>query len=186
MINLLYIFLALVIIKLVINLNKYYQCKRYLNKYHNWRANTDPDWQLVENKSNVIKLFKDAGLEDSIFSFETPVGLSHVGVRDASFFDNFPNNRIDIVRRTDAYFHQAIGIYRSRMLELFNPNYWIEFIIYLPRQVFNYLGISHESVILKVFQLLYWLIVAVITILYALYSPEINILGRDWINKVLS
>ncbi len=184
MANILYIFviifIVMVIVKLPINLYKYFLCKQYLDKYNNWLTNTD--WQLVQDKSQVIKLFKDANLQDSKFQFEALVGQSHIATGNAWVFDNFPSYREEVVGRTIGYFHQAIGVYRSKSVEVFNPFYWIELIIYLPKHVLNYLGVLPESVIVKIIQLLYWLV----SILYLLYATEINVFIKEWISKLIS
>ena len=141
---------------------------------------------MTEHKSHVIKLFKDAGLKDSTIQFAEPLGLSHIASGNALVFEQFPNNREDVFVKTKGYFHQAIGVYRSRALEVFSVFYWIESIIYLPIHIFNYLGVSPESQFTKIFQLFWWFGAAVISIFYALYSPEINILLREWISKMIS
>ena len=184
MLKLIYVFLGYGIIKLLINFNKYYQCKDYLNKYNEYLEN--PYWELSEHKSHVIKLFKDAGLKDSTIQFIKPLGLSHVAHGNAWVFDQFPNDREEVVGKTIDYFHQAIGVYRLRAREVFNPLYWIEFIIYLPKHVFNYLGVSPESVVIKIAQLIYWSVATVVSIICALYTPEIDMFLKDWISQLIS
>lgn len=185
MLKLMYFFLGYGLIKLLINASKYYKCKHYLNKYIEWLSN--PDWELSEHKFHVIKLFKDAGLEDSTIQFVTPLGMSHVASGNAWVFAQFPSySSEEIIAKTRGYFHEAIGVYRSRAREVFNPIYWIEFIIYLPKHIFNYLDVPPECVITKIGQLIYWLIVTSSSIFYALYTTEINALIREWLNKIIS
>lgn len=171
-------------IKLFLNSYKYYQCKSYLNKYLKWLKK--PSWELSEHKSDVIKLFKDAGLKDSSIQVTEQIVYSHLSVGNVSVFYQFPSNREEFVGITRRYFHQAIGVYRSRAWEVFNPFYWIEFIIYLPKQFLNYVGVSPESIIVKMFQLIYWSVATVLSILYALYTPEINMLVKEWISRLIS
>ena len=147
---------------------------------------TEPYWELSEHKSHVIKLFKDAGLKDSTIQFVKPLDFSHVASGNAWVFDQFPNNREEVVGRTIDYFHQAIGVYRSRALEVFNPFYWIEFFIYLPKHVLNYLGFSPESVIIRIAQIIYWSAATVVSLIYALYTSEINMFVKNWINQLIS
>ena len=181
MLKLIYVFLGYCLIKLLINSSKYYKCKHYLNKYLEWLSN--PYWELSEHKSNVIKLFKDADLEDSTIQFATPLGMGQVATGNAWVFDQFPSHREEVVGKTRNYFHQAIGVYRSRALEVFNPIYWVEFIIYLPKHIFNYLGVPPDGVIIKIFQLIYWLVATLVSIFYSMYTTEINELIREWLIK---
>ena len=182
--KLMYVFLGYCLIKLLINSSKYYQCKHYLNTYIEWLAK--PNWELSEYKSRVIKLFEDAGLKDSTVQFATPLGFSQVATGNAWVFDQFPSYREEFVGKTRNYFHQAIGVYRSRALEVFNPLYWIELIIFLPKHIFNYVGVSLEGIIIKIAQLIYWLICIMVSMMYTLYTPEINMFFRDWINQLIS
>jgi len=165
MLKLIYVFLGYCLIKLLINYSKYYECKQYLDKYLKWVLN--PDFKLSEHKSHVIKLFKDAGLENST------IQRGNVATGDVWVFEQFSSYADDeVVEKTREYFHQAIGVYRSRALEVFNPIYWIEFIIYLPKNIINYLGGPPESIITKIIQLIYWLG----SIFYAL----------EWLSKIIS
>ena len=184
MINLLYLFLGIVGLKLFINLSKYIQCKRYRNKYSRWLQGSKEELSLFEHKSQVIKLFKDAGVKDSAVGVAQPVGYGQIRLGNASVFANFPHRREDIVVSTLRMFSEAVGVYRSRTLEAFNPLYWIEFIRNLPRHILSYLGVSSESVVIKIFQLIYWIVGAVFSFLVALYKPEIEKLVRDLMSKL--
>ncbi|KAA3659973.1 MAG: hypothetical protein DWQ10_07675 [Calditrichaeota bacterium] len=181
--NLLYIFVIIILLKLLFNISKYIQCKRYLKKYLDWLENQT--WRMTEYKSRVIKLLKDAEVKDSYVGFAEPLGLGQIQTGSLSVMSNFPNAREDIVSLMLTMFHQAIGVYRSRIKDSFNPLYWIEFVLTLPKQVFGYLGIPAESLITKIVQLLYWIIAAVTSILFALYKPEIGKLVREWLKKVI-
>jgi len=184
MINLLYLFLVAVVLKLLINLAKYIQCKRYRNKYSRWLAHPKRELSFPEYRSQVIKLFRDAGISDSYLPSAEFVGYGQVATGSASVFKNFPHNRADMVQATARMFDEAVGVYRSRVLETFNPLYWIEFIINLPKHILSYLGVSSESVVIKIFQLIYWIVIAVFGFLIALYKPEIEKFVRDLISKL--
>jgi hypothetical protein len=184
MINLLYFFLVVAGLKLLINLSKYIQCKRYRSWYLRWLVNRKGELSFVEHRSQVIKLFKDAGISDSCLPTAEFVGYGQIATGDASVFHNFPHNRRDMVVATVRMFDEAVGVYRSRTLEVFNPFYWIEFIINLPKHILSYLGVSSESVVIKILQLIYWIAGVVVGFLIALYRPEIEKFVRDLISKL--
>lgn len=184
MINLLYIFLVILLLKLLINLSKYVQCKRYRDKYLEWLLKGQT-WQLVEHKSQVIKLFEDAGVEDSVCGVAEPLGYGRILTGGVSVFANFPSGREDFASITMRMFHQAIGVYRSRMLQTFNPLYWLESVINLPKQVLSYLGVPPESTVIKIAQLIYWIVGSLLSFLFALYRSEIERLVKDWISKLI-
>lgn len=185
MINLLYLFLIVVGLKLLINLSKYIQCKRYRDKYFRWLADPKMELSLSQHKSQVIKLFRDAGVKDLSVGVAEPMGFGQIRVGSTSVSANFPHRREDIVNMTYRMFEEAIGVYRSRALEAFNPVYWIEFVINLPKHILSYLGVSPESVVIKTFQLIYWAVGVVVSFLAALYKPEIEKLVRDFISSKL-
>ena len=96
-------------------------------------------------------------------------------------WDNITVTTDDVPRRVAAMFHNAIGAYRSRMWETINPLYWIESVINLPKLALTHLGVPAESVIVKISQLLYWLVAAAVGFLYAVYKTEIDELVKAWL-----
>lgn len=113
-----------------------------------------------------------------------PLGYVYVRTGGASIFQNFPNAREDYAHSVVRMFHQATGVYRSRMIETFNPLYWIEAVINLPKQLLNYLGLPSESIVIKIAQLMWWIAGAVFGFVYALYRPELEAVIKNWLGKV--
>jgi len=79
--------------------------------------------------------------------------------------------------------YEAIGFCRDRLLETFNPAYWIEAVIYLPRKMLAYVGLSPESLAARILQVIYWVLSAVWTLSYAAYNHQIGDLLRRSIKK---
>lgn len=52
--------------------------------------------------------------------------------------------------------------------------YWIEALIYLPREVLGYLGVSAESAFVKVAQIIWWITTTLLGLLLILYRPELR------------
>jgi len=184
MLNLIYIFLIIVVIKFLLNLPKYFQCKYYLNKYHDYLSNDNNGWDFVESKPNVVKLIKGAGVNDSTLPIVTPIGYGKLMTANVSVFDNLTSKRVDVVEMTLSLLHQAIGVYRLRMFETFNPLYWIEFVLNLPKEILVFLGVSTESLVLKIAQLLYWGAGLIVAFLLTLYRVELETFVRDWISRL--
>ena len=182
MFSLLYIFLAIASLKFLLNLSKYLQCKHYLKKYHHFVTEDKTGWGFTESKPQIVKLFKGAGIQDSIIPHAEPVGWGHISTGHASVFSNMTRLRQDVVSLVLDMFHQAIGVYRARMIETFNPLYWVEFIINLPREILIYLGVSAGSVIVKISQLVYWISAFIMSFLFALYRTELEAFFRSWID----
>ena len=181
--RLLYLFIIVLLLKLFINVSKYVKTKWYLQKYYEWLQNGGTS--LLENKTTIIKLLKDAGIKDEIVGSAEPVGFGYVRTGNASVFDNFPNAREDVFGVTRRMFHDAIGVYRSRIFETFSPLFWIEFVINLPKRFLTYLGLSPESIVIKLSLLFWWIFAAVFGFVYALYKSEVENAVRTWMGKII-
>lgn len=182
--NLVYAFLLIASFKIVINTLRYLQCQRYLRMYFGYLAN--PEWGIVQHKSHVIKLIQGADIRESYRGVVEPMGWGQLSMVNAPVLENFPNRREDFVGITLSMFHQAIGTYRSRIFETFNPIYWIELVINLPKNLLSYLGVPAESILTKVAQVTWWVAGSVFTFFLALYRTEINQFIKDWIQQLLS
>jgi hypothetical protein len=95
MINLLYIFLGIVLLRFIVNLSKLVRSRIFLNQYLNWL--NEQNFKMFEHKSQVIKLLKGAGVQDSVRPVIQPAGDGGVAKGEVSVFDNFPDGREDFV-----------------------------------------------------------------------------------------
>jgi hypothetical protein len=184
MTKLLVAFVAIILYKFVNNFIRYGQCKYFLKKYHEYLEK--PTWAFEECAPTIIKLFERAGIEDSKVPYIHPAGLGYVSTGHASVFSNLLATREDVVNVVLHQFHRAIGTYRSRMLEAFNPLYWIEFVTYLPKHIITYLGVPRESAITKVLQVLYWVLAPLLGTAYALFKIEIDQFLKDFIKSLIT
>jgi hypothetical protein len=178
----LYILIATLAIRFILNLSRYLRTKKYHDLYVEWlvvKRSTKP----VEMRAQVVGLLKDAGVNDSLVGAVQPYGFGYVGTSNASVMDNFPNAREDIATLTNAMFLQAVGTYRSRMIDTLNPLRWIEWAIFLPRNTLRHLGVSADGVVIKLAQIVWWIIAAMVGFSYALYKPELESLIKGWIAR---
>jgi hypothetical protein len=139
----------------------------------------------VQNKLQIVRLFKNAGIQDQTLPSIDPIGFGYVQTSHPTVFNNLTFKRNDFVNATIGMFYESIGVYRYRMLETINPLYWIESIIFLPKTLLNYLGVSPESVVIKIVQLFYWVISAFILFFLGLYRAEFENIVRDLIAKII-
>ncbi len=155
-----WIFLVCIIVyKVLINLYKYVELNSYYSDYQKYLANEKN--HCSRNKNQAIKLIKNAGVVDNYVPISQPSGYGTIATISASVFTNYPtNSNIFAGGMLDA-FDAALGTYRSRIIESFNPLFWIETILFLPRNLLDYLGISKESIAYKlcnlIFTFLWWL-----------------------------
>ncbi len=175
------VIVSLLLLKFVLNLARFVRMKRYLEKYKKWHSTRDE--KFLESKSQVVRLVRDAGVSDQRISVSEHVGYGNLRVTEASVMDNFPHLSQDMSSAAQRLMREAIGTYRARMRETFNPLYWIEYLVYLPREVLDYLGVPAESIFVKVLQIVWWAIGTILSLLYVVYRPEIRVLIERWITS---
>jgi hypothetical protein len=182
--QLLFIFLACVLIKLFYNAYYYCLAKSYFAKFNQYLKNAvddKSDWTIQENKHKIINIFLHAGLKDTTLSVIEPGGYGLVKTINISLFDNIPLLRNDIPSIVVQFFKESIGVFRNRMVDAVNPIYWLESLVFLPKKIFNYLGVSADSLFIRSFQVIWWLIVAAGTIIGIVFNPEF----RAWLSTHL-
>jgi hypothetical protein len=70
--NLLIAFIVILVIKFVINLSRYINCQRYFSHYDDFLKH--PSWKIQEDSMQIVKLFKEAGVEDSLVTHVEELG----------------------------------------------------------------------------------------------------------------
>lgn len=179
--KLILIFLICDICKILYNAYYYYLAKKYLAKYNQYVQNyvdNESDWSIQENKHRIIGIFQRAGLKDSNLSFIEPGGFGFVKTVNCSLFDNIPLINKEVLSLVVQFFKESIGIFKHRMFDSINPVYWVETFIFLPKKTFSYLGMSADGLLIKIFQVSWWLVVAASTIIGIIFNPEL----RMWLS----
>jgi len=161
------------LLRFVLNFSKYLRTRWYYWRYKRWLQSSQ-GMKLRESRGQVVKLFREAGVEDSFVSHAQHIGYGKLSIKEVSVFANFPNSREDFAAPLLAMFLESIGTYRARMLESLNPLYWIEAIVYLPRTVMGYLDLPTKGTGIKILQLVWWIVCAASTTALALYTLEIR------------
>jgi len=175
----LFLFGFLFLFKLINNLIEYIRCKHYLNKYYDFMSK-EITWEFEELVPQIKELFKNAGIQDASFPHAQLAGCNQVFTGAASVLSNITHPRIEIRFSVIQMFHRAIGVYRSRILDTINPLYWIRLIVYLPKRLLSYVGVSPDRILVKVSQVVYW----GLTFIYVIFETEINQFLKDFIRSV--
>ncbi|MBI2032336.1 MAG: hypothetical protein HYT09_01695 [Candidatus Levybacteria bacterium] len=163
--------LFLVSLKVLYNLYYFWTAERYYKEYKEY-VKDSKSWFIKEHRQQIVKLFKKAGLEDTNQPDVEPIGYGLVSTGSFSVYRNLALLRNDIVIIINGQFREALGIYKQRIFEAFNPIYWVEQLIFLPRIIFSYLGIKSTNVIVKSAQLIWFLIGAVSIIVGIFFNKE--------------
>lgn len=111
-----------------------------------------------------------------------PVGLGRAVQYNASVKEQFPSRIHDFALQTNKMFYEAEGVFLARAKEAFNPLYWIDFVIFLPKHFMAYLGADTEKLLTKILQAVYFLVAGIWSLLLQLY-PDIF---RTLLEKLIS
>ena len=166
------IFLFILILRSLINAVRYLQTKDYLDQYFEWLR--DKTWNYIEKRAKAISLLHNANIKDLRVENVELAGYGLVSTSTISVFDNFPHDRKDIASAMIKKFHEAMGVYKQRIWESFSPLFWIQWLIYLPRNIFRYLDLNPERIIIKIVQIVYWILGLLISLIWILYHEEIT------------
>lgn len=152
-----YMFALLIAYKFIKNLSNFYKVKK-IEKYFLTIYTENPNQLVYETKNEIITLFKNAGIEDELIPVTQPMGYGKLASFNASTFKCYPTALNIFAASQLQMFSNAIGVYKKRMYEAINPLYWIETFFFLPKTIFQYLGINTKTILVKIFNLIYWLI----------------------------
>lgn len=105
-------------------------------------------------KSEVLSLFKKAKIKDSHFPVTQHVGYNYLAKITASVWATFPSKIEYVAVTIDSMFDEAIGYYRKNIFNSFNPLFLIEKVLFFPKAILDYLGLSPEHRSTKILNLL--------------------------------
>lgn len=179
LIKIIYIFSTLVVLKALYNLYYFLLSRKFLSKYENYIKNSE-EWYIIENKQKIVTIIKKAGIEDSYRPYVEPVGYWRIVEGNISVFKNLDSRREDIMQLVYSILREINSIFKSRIIDSFNPVYWIETVIYLPRTILFYFGVKADNTIVKIFQIIWWILVFVSTIVSIFFNQEFI----DWIENI--
>jgi len=170
-------FLLCLALTVFYNAYYYFLAKRYFAKYNKYIDNMvaeKSDWTIQENKHRIISIFKRAGLKDFNTSAAEPAGLGMMKTVHYSFFDNIAFQNTKVAGLVIQYFKEAMGVFENRIYDSINPICWIETLVFLPRKIFKYLGVGADSLLIKIFQVLWWLVGAASTVIGIVFNAEFH------------
>lgn len=174
-----YIASFVIIIKILVNLRKLIQCKNFYNLYKDYL--TKKDQKFLGYMPIIKKLFYEAKIKEPMITIMEPTGFGYVLSGQTSLFNNMQLLRKDVVTLTNICFQQAVTIFMQNIKDALNPFYWLDFIVFLPRHIAIYLDLSFPKAVIKIFQVIYWLI----GFAYSVYSSEFNSFFKSLIGRLI-
>ena len=184
MYKLIVILLFFIAYSLAWNYYSYSKCKSLYGSYKKYldamSSKAKYEGDIYSKKIEIIRLFDRAGVSHLCFPDVSFAGYGNFARQIVDPLDNLFNIDERIVGSVMLSFESAIGEYHQRMLNSINPLYWIRTLIFLPRTIFEYLGVKPDSVIVKLFQIIYW----ILNVIYAVYSDRINPLIQSLLSNL--
>lgn len=174
------IFLLLLLfwfIRLIMNIYYFMHTLDLFEKYKQYISNEFNN--AIQYKSEILSIFKKADIQDSYINAIDPIGFGYMQTGRLSVFENMFIDRVDVAKIIINDFEIAIGTYRSRIMQNFNPIFWIECLIFLPKKITNYLGFNSNTLVTRIFQLIYW----ILSTFYAIYNEQINEFIQDFLSN---
>lgn len=156
LLKLLIILGILLILRFIVCLNRLIQIKRYHKSYQDYLKN--PTFSFSEKKPQIINLFKNAEVTNFVIPRLEPAGFGQIAQMKLDGFENLTLIDNEIVTIVESKFHEAIGVFRHRLLQTINPIFWIEFVFKLPEYMFEYFGFKSDNALVKIVQVIYWII----------------------------
>jgi len=160
-------FIFVIIYKSISNFFALKKIKQYNQEYIDFlRSNSDI---IIEHSKDAIDLLKRAGIQDLNAPITQPVGYNTIAKFTTSIFTTFPTQHQVFAPETLIMFQRAVGVYKSRIIQTFNPIYWIDCVIFLPKNLLVYLGANEEKFSNKLLNILMtslWWMICFITIFF--------------------
>ena len=158
----------------------FWQLNRIYQKYMLWFRG-DVTVNIARERSALHRLITHAGIADRAIPRIHPLGYGQICHIKLGDLDQIPSKDEEITAASTLLIPTALGVYQDRMKNAFNPLWWIDTLIFLPRAVLTYINISAESVIIRIGQLIWWMIGLVFTA----YKTEIVGQIREFIAALL-
>ena len=178
-----YIFSFSFFYKLSKNLYYYFRIQKLYSYFITISAPNEEDInkKVFETKSEVIDLFKKANIEDNLIPTIKPLEGGYGTPIRVSCFSSYPNNQKEFFVYYLKMFDEAKGTFKRRMLEVFLPFYWIDGILFAPKNLLDYIGASPESRSTKISNVvltsIYWFLGIFLTV----FKEKVEALIRSYL-----
>lgn len=117
-------------------------------------------FEIMKKLPELKKLFYEGGVEDINEIEAKHVGYGKILFFESSYFKNILILNVQIIRWVVGSFAEAEGVFRKKRKEAFNPIFWLEFFIYLPKNLMSFLQLNKYikdfRLMLKISYLVYW------------------------------
>lgn len=164
------LFLLIVVYKFLTNLLHYFRIKTLHKYFYEFMDGKRDNMNLY--RQEVLSLFRKAHVKDVKTPVSESIGYGQIVNATVSVFSMFPSLRPQFSSTALNMFEEAEGAFHKNMLDSFNPFYWIDLIIFLPKTLLAYIGVSSEVTSYKICNLLLTFIWWIFVVLVLYFKPQ--------------
>lgn len=162
--KILIISIAIFSYKLITCISELIRITYYRNLYMQFIKHDDDSFKQYTKLS--VDLMKKLGIKESF----TNGGISPV-------LGNITMKNGLIIPHVQDKFESAVGIAKYNLKQCFNPIYWLNLILFLPKNILVYLNVPTESIFIRIAQVVYWVLSTLIT----MFSSDI----AEWLKSFI-
>lgn len=181
--KLLILFITLIVIHAIYNLINFLRYNHIETLLvGNYTNNVELNTKAKTCKKEILDYIKNSGVKDKHINIAEPMGFGQLVTGRVSVFNNLLSYRTDVATAVRDLLLEAKGNYWYRFVNSINPFYWLKIILYIPKYLLSYLGLDADSIFIKIFQLIYWAIGIIFTIIITVFTDEIKTLILSFIH----
>ncbi len=153
---LIYLFAAVVCMRLIRNSLYFLSVCRILRKHEKWFQ--DPGSNYTEDFSPAIIRILSRASFDEIIPFQSETGgYGYYSAEEMRIKRDISHKDMKVQGIIHNELVSARGVFLNRIIENFNPMYWIESVVFLPRCILSCTGLHPESEVIKLSQVIWWI-----------------------------
>lgn len=122
---------------------------------------SDESYDISHTSAEVKELLKDYA--DNFIPHVQPAGLGVVHSMKVKILSQYPSSIEEIAIAQINIFREALSKFKYEIKQCFNPFYWIDAVIWLPKNIVLFLGFNDDLKAVKAIniflQLAYWLFI---------------------------
>ena len=149
-------FVAIIVFRILTNAFRLKRLRTIERVYREYLSGKETKFQeyVIELKS----IFKSAHVSDVTIPYAQPIGYHQIATSNVSAFENAGSTRQDVVAHILISIDRASGVFKRNMIDSISPLFWINFLIFLPKHLLAYLNVNEKSLLIRIVQVVWWLV----------------------------
>lgn len=163
---LIYLIIGIAIIFLYRTLStglNYHSIKTEADKFENW-LNDKEERIKAPNGEKMRFLLGKAGITESQIPYVRILGPRSYRNDVVDALKSYPTQDRQILKQLIPLIYLGIDTLQYKFRQNFNPMFWVDFVIFLPKHIISYLGLNTDNVFAKLLNIIYWLITPILVI----------------------